>query len=129
MQTKKSDFALFKKECYKWIEILGLKDWKLVFTHMEDNCGVATYFRESAGRIITINLNTDFDGLLYSENGIKLSAFHEIIEGLLLARLDDMIDRRRHDEKEVEEARHKAVRILEHTLYPKYKNHNQKVEQ
>lgn len=121
METTPADFELFKQECYRWIDILGLKSWHIVFVHAEDDsCGNAVYFRESASRLITINLNRDFDGLMYSEDGIKRTAFHEVVEGLLLARLDDMIDRRKYGQQEIEEARHEVTRILEATLFTKY---------
>jgi len=120
MKTNKKDFKLFKKEVRKWVEILGLKGWKVVFEYIESEGNCAFYIRNSPGRIITISLSADYDDLLYTEKGIKLSAFHEVIEGLLLARFDDMIDRRKYSGEEIEEARHEVTRILEHVLFPKY---------
>ena len=34
-KTTRKDFALFKRECRKWIERLSLGDWEVTFHHDE----------------------------------------------------------------------------------------------
>jgi len=117
MKTTKKDFELFKREVRRWVDKFGLYDWEIVFTHTEDDGARAGYDRNDEGRSIVFNLSAEYDSLTYSTENIKVSAFHEVTEGLLLAPLDNMIDRRRYGYGERNEALHQIVRTLEHVFF------------
>jgi len=118
MKTTKKDFEMFKKECQKWIDILGLKDWHIWYEHeqTDENC-IAQYAEDPQARSLTIWFTTGLHSPL-TEHDIKSTAFHEIMEVY-------MVDLRRmalesNSFKSVDEAMHKVVRMLENVLFPKY---------
>ena len=114
-KTTKKDFELFKKECQKWIDYFGLKDWRVVYKHGTPISDDANASFESCieDGIIMITLNTDID----NKNQLKLSAFHEVVEGMLLIRLMHFIDKRYVDENMLEAEIHSIVRTLENTVF------------
>jgi len=118
MKTTKKDFQMFKKECQKWIDILGLKDWHFWYEHKEcdENC-IAQYLEDPSARACTIYFATELHDKL-TVHDVKSSAFHEIMELYmndlrLLARTGNSYER-------VDEATHRVVRMLENVLFPKY---------
>ena len=118
VKTTKKDFEIFKKECQKWIEILGLKDWHFWFEHAEtgENC-IAQYEDEPIGRSCVTYFTTGLSEKL-SIHDIKSAAFHEMIE-LYLNDLRKMA-MEKFSYNEVDKATHRIVRMLEHVLFPKY---------
>lgn len=128
MYTIDPDFILFKTECERWRVILGQISWHVVYTHMNNDPSKAEYCTELHSRTVTINFPTEINDCVYSDETIKLMAFHEIVESMLLAKLSTMINIKKYEDEEIWNAIHEVVRILERTLYPKYKNYNQEVE-
>ena len=119
MKTTKKDFDLFKKECRKWIDIIGLKDWHIWYEHTptERHC-IAQYDLDDAGRSCVIYFTTGLDGEKLDRHDICSAAFHEIIEIY-------MRDLRRmamtsYSYDLVDSETHKIVRMLENVLFPKY---------
>jgi len=123
VKTDESDFLLFQKECWKWINYFGLKNWEWNFTH-EENTAFATYWVSVTDRACTINLNTEFDdeGVKMQsgkEAVIKSSAFHEVME-ILLAKLGCLVlpsPANPNPQSDVRGATHEIIRIFENTIY------------
>ena len=123
MRTTKEDFELFKKECKKWIDFYGLKDWYVVFKH-ENIEGLyegatAAYFYDREARVIRIELNKTINVTQDKRANLKIAAFHEVTE-LLLLRLIDFA-REGVVSKQVDEEIHVIVRRLENSVYEKNK--------
>ena len=115
-KTTKEHFEIFKTECDWWIDYLGLKDWYIDYTHTKtDDNSRASYAADIPARVINLNLNADWGIDEITEPNIKLSAFHEVCE-LLLVRLNDMADKKSTPEEREEEI-HAIIRRLENTLF------------
>ncbi len=123
MTTTKADFFLFKAECEKWIEILGLKDWEFHFEHGDISEGnVASCQRNCNSRIIKLSLCKEWPKksmMELNKNNIRLSAFEEVCHTFMYE-LSSCALTRFVMEHEIEEAEHRIIRILQNTLYPKY---------
>lgn len=85
MKTTKKHFKLYKDECFKWRDILGLKGTELYFTHDdlgEGIAGMSVY--DYDGHIATLYLNTEY--ILHEgsniEDDIKHTALHEMLHVL-----------------------------------------------
>lgn len=120
MKTTPEHFEIFKQECEKWIEIFGLKDWKIEFRHEEhlDNT-TASLWASSVDRLAVIYLDPDWKHQEITPEALDLSAFHEVCE-LLIAPLTICAKARYVSEDEIMEGGHYIVRTLENVLYPKY---------
>lgn len=115
-----SDFELFKTECLKWIEIFGLKGWKVGFEHKETNDAYAHVKVDGiVDRFVIFVLNSkpDETDLHYD---VKKTAFHEVCE-LLLWRMEYIGTCRYVQPEELPEERHNIIRILENSFYKMYK--------
>ena len=123
MRTTKEDFELFKRECRKWIDFYGLKDWYVIFKHediqKEHDGATASYTYDREARVICITLNKVLNVMEMKRKVLKVAAFHEITE-LLLARLVDFASRGPMAEA-VDEEIHAIVRRLENSVYEKNK--------
>ena len=120
MKITPEHFEIFKKECQKWIEIFGLKNWQINYVHKKLEKARARTSFNCVGGIATIFLNTNWDEdatYYFDVNDIRKSAFHEVCE-LLLGRLNNMVEQRYalHGE-DAEEEVHRIIRILENVLW------------
>ena len=122
VKITEEDFEVFKKECLRWIDILGLKGYSFHFTHKkEEKQNYATIKTWTIPRVVTVNLATEVPKDLYSADEIKLAAFHEIYE-VFLSRLVWLANSRCTSEWELDEETHKIVHTMEKVLYPKYRD-------
>ncbi|WP_304048942.1 hypothetical protein [Desulfovibrio piger] len=118
-QLDNQAFALFKSECQKWIDLLGLKDWSVnfAFEHLESSR--AECLVNWTGKSCTIVLGK-FPKDDMEIDDVRKSAFHEVCELLLtdmeFTALDEAIP---HDERKVltEVARHGVIRRLENSVF------------
>lgn len=85
----KREFAMFKAECFRWVDLLGLTDWRLHYCFEECDNALATCNRDFEGRTATITLSTFLENIERHEavETVKKSARHEVLH-LLLAELD-----------------------------------------
>ena len=113
MKLSQKHYQLFRAECEKNLEFLGLKGWKVYyqFKPLKDSFGRAEW--NYAGSVATITLANDFpqpyDNL---EQQIKETALHECLE-IFLSPLTNLAISRdfitEHFDKEV----HSIIRTLE----------------
>jgi len=83
--TTKADFELFKKECRKWIDKLGLHEWEFTFYHddLENNTN-ADCTSSFQDKTIVIRLAKSYQkGDNSKSQSIKKSAQHEVLHALL----------------------------------------------
>ena len=114
MKTTKYDFVKFKDHFRKFaLDIMGLKNYKLYFTHktIESYADIKTNI---GGQIAKVRLNKDIG---CAEIDIEMTAFHEACE-LLLVRLIALAESRFVSQAEIDEAPHEIIRVLEHEWYP-----------
>ena len=87
--TTKKHFKLFKQEGKKWQKRLGLMEWEIMFTHLEEEeeetvGSRGTCFAVADLGSAIINLNTkwpEFDIVTHYQ--IRKTAFHEMCELLM----------------------------------------------
>jgi len=115
--TTNKDFQLFKAECKKWIEILGLKGWEIIYKH-EDNKikGRANFHIQLIDRISVITLSKTWGDNIVSKNSIRRSAFHEICE-VFLSRIKIIAESRFINSDEIDEEIHAIIRTLENVIF------------
>ncbi len=117
----KTDFETFKKECNKWIKILGLYGWDMNYK-MEDLDGDRAHVSGMyEGRLATVFINSDADSFFFKSgsitklNEIKSSAKHEILE-LFLYRLRAMAFDRNINKDEWNAETHQIIHTLDRLL-------------
>lgn len=120
MELKESDFEEFKKEAKRWIDLFGLKDWKVEYAFSELEDAYAQYSLQWQGKIALITLNKYPAKESSDYINVKRTAFHEVCE-LLLAdmeyiALDEEIP---YSERKglTEAARHGVIRRLENSVF------------
>ena len=82
MKTTKKDFELFKTECQKWIDKLGLHEWDFYFKLADLKGSVATTACDCEGHIAKITLNTNIDRTACFHS-LEDTAKHEILHVLM----------------------------------------------
>ena len=119
MKTAPEHFDIFKKECQKWIEIFGLKNWEVNYYHKKDSnkntLAWTSYNYE--GRVVNVYLNTEWRNKDLSEYEFKKSGFHEAIEILLYPIRYIGECRYVQGAFEIDIAIHDVIRILENVLW------------
>ena len=116
MKLTQKHFQLFRTECEKQLERLGLKSWRIYyqFKKLDDSFGRSEW--KYAGRVATITLATEFpkpfDNL---EAQIKQTALHECLE-ILLVSVSSMAEDRTWDRLDFDKEIHSVIRTLEKLL-------------
>jgi hypothetical protein len=116
MTLKHKHYLLFRKECEKQLERLGLKAWKVYyqFKKLDNFFGSAQW--DYSGKVATITLSSDFpkpfDNL---EQQIKETALHECLE-IFLGGISRMAGRRDYIQEDFDSEVHGVIRTLEKLL-------------
>lgn len=119
-KTTKKDFELFKKECRKWQEILGLKDWYFDFEHdlIFDSHEACASMDLNAMQVSLI-LSTEWEREP-TEEMLKLAAFHEICEVLLGGLSSLGTERFNVSREDMASEVHRVIQRLTYAFFPKY---------
>ena len=115
MKTTKKDFIIFKKECEKWIEIFGLKGWRVEFFHKKGKGARAQCHYHTTDRVLDFYFNTEWNSEV-TDKKIRTTAFHETCEGLL-CRIRVLSEYRFTTQLEIDEEIHSIIRTLENVLW------------
>lgn len=112
-RTTKKQFRIFEKECRKWLDKLGLKDWCVLVRHEELEKGntLARCNWNAEQRQAWLRLNTTTRA---GDHEIKRAALHECLE-LLLCGCTDIMWKSAADDI-VDAETHKVIRTLENLL-------------
>ena len=112
MKTTKDQFEMFQAEAEKWINTLGISDFKVHFVHNDECPGAAGWCSgDWANGVCTIGLTKTWQGKVTDEH-VRATARHEVLE-LLVWPLFDVALSRFTTEEMVHIARHKVIRTLE----------------
>jgi len=116
-KTTAKHFEIFKLECEKWIEVLGLKDWSVWYYHGGGlaDC-LASIKALVSSRVISIFLAKDWGDNEITEFQLKKTAFHEVSH-ILLVKLECLGKARTTFDSEIDEEAHSIIRTLENTLF------------
>jgi len=118
-KTTKQHFEIFKKNCQKWINIFGLKEWRVDFRHgtySEHSYG--SIYWDYSGKCATIYLTEEWDEEVDLKQ-LEKTAFHEVCE-LLLCVLFDMVDKDKYSYDEKVKEFHTVIRRLENSVFDKF---------
>ena len=119
MKTTKKDFELFKRECERWVEIMGMFGWRFHYQHKDhENHRVFAYCiwpDEAADRVFTLGLSVHLDRKP-SNHDIRKAAFHEVMEAFLF-RISFLGGCRYLQPEEIPEERHNLIITLEKVLW------------
>lgn len=108
-------FKYFIKECKKWIEFFGLKDWECFYECKEDENNRASLHTYSEAGICTFILSNEWNGKP-TNYLLRKSAFHETVE-LLLMRMRQLTYNRFSTQNEIDTENHRIIRTLENVLF------------
>ena len=117
VKTTKKDFKLFKKECRKWINFFGLKQWEVKYFHQK--CGNrAEFYTDISGGLCSILLNTRFKNVYkITKKDIRITAFHEVTEGLLFTNVRSLLFESGYSRSKIDEVIHPIIRTLENVVF------------
>lgn len=110
------DFAVFKDEFMRWVDILGMKGWEFLFKHIELIDARAQVMPGQTGRIVVICLNTIWEGQKVTEYELRRTGFHEALE-LFLSKITQLAHERSVTEDDIEEETHNIIRTLENVIW------------
>ena len=116
MKLSMKHFDLFQEECEKYLELLGLKSWKIYykFEKLDDSFARAEW--KYAGRVATLTLANDFPKPFKTIEGqIKESALHECLE-ILLAPVSSLAEDRSFVRIDFDKEIHAVIRTLEKVI-------------
>ncbi len=116
--TTKKDFEIFKEECEKWLDYFGLKDWNCYYYHEKLDKDDAQTIGSINDKQAVIKLNTEWSE---KDDGyeLKKTAFHEVIE-VLLIKLRCMAEGTYPaNEYTIDEECHSIIYRLTHTIFDK----------
>ena len=113
-KVTKKDFELFKKFAEKWIEILGLKDWKFYFDLEDIGDNYASYLINREARQVRIRVNEEWPTEDKNSKCIEEYALHELIEVMIHEMRWMAMQRFSYDDVDAET--HKIVHTLTRVL-------------
>ena len=116
-KTTNEHLAVFKKECERLIEKIGLHGWQDYYELSDEIVGASTATCESfvADRMVVFRLSSELFEDELTEEALLDHAMHEILE-LLLARMHALMLSRYVEPEEADEARHEVIHILRRLL-------------
>lgn len=125
--VKNPDFDLFKKECNRWIEVFGLKEWEIEYAFTPDGEKIDAWvcFDEQNGMVAIICMNANWkerDENFYNDDNIKKAAFHEVCEVLVAKLVRSAVSRFSVTEDEIVLMKHELIRRLENSMYKELKD-------
>ena len=117
MNTNKTHFKIFKAECEKWIDRLGLHGYNIYYFHEDASGGLAWLSTNAiSDRVASIGLAKDWgDRTPVTVSKITNCAKHEILE-LLVNRAKLLAESRYTTKENIDEAFHEIVMKLEKLL-------------
>ena len=117
-KTTTKHFACFKKECERWIERYGLKDWHIYFEHFEIIArpgACATTEADLENRVARITLNTVWEEVVPTRALLQNAAYHEVCR-VLLHRLMELALSRETSKDSIEYEVNAIIRRLENAI-------------
>lgn len=113
IELPESSFETFKKEFMLWVDIFGLRGWRINFVFEELDSAYAYCKTNIVGRAATISLGKTLSQYDFDHFDLKRTAFHECGE-LLLSRIRALANYRNTTEDEISEEIHNLIRIMEY---------------
>lgn len=114
MKVTKTDFRFFTSECQRFIDVLGLKEWSMHYTHEPLDDAYARTLMNSGGMVATIIMGTYWDDMRpKTKREISRLAFHEVCHLLMNPLATEAMERYTTDH---------TLQSLEHTIIRRLEN-------
>ena len=117
MKTTARQFKVYREACQKWIDIFGLKTWRVVFRHIALPIEVAaqcTWYTDSGACYLDFNRETNAE-CDFSDKEIKRYAFHEVMH-LVFGRVNTLAECRYTSQDEIDQEFHALIRLFENVI-------------
>lgn len=114
-KTTNKQFEMFKTEVQKWIDVFGLLDWKVRFTHSDEEPSAGGWVSADWANGTAMICLTKTWPHKPKDAEVLNTARHEALELMMWPMFDVAISRYTTREH-VEVARHKVIRTLENFL-------------
>ena len=124
MKTTKTQFRYFCRRFRHWNELMGPRQFRLVFEHNDGECpdALATCWSDWENGVCQVTFNDEWEGNLgASDRKIDEVAFHEARE-LFYSRLFHLAMERYVTIEQIHEARHAMIRRDERLIFPVFRN-------
>ena len=115
MKTSKDDFKAFIKEAEATLDLLSLRDWRVVFFHEDETDCLGWCRSDVEGKIASVGLCKNWQHCKPTRKEVKRVARHEILH-LLLADLTQVGNYRQSTDSDFTTAQHAIIRRLENIL-------------
>ena len=115
MKTSKKDFKVFVRECEATLDLLSLRDWRVVFLHQDEVDCLGWCRTDVEGKVSSVGLCKDWGNWKPTRDEIKRVAKHEILH-VLLADLTQCGKLRQSTDEDFSTAQHAIIRRLENIL-------------
>ena len=106
----------FVAEVKYWVNKFGLTEWELRFELQEDNENEAFLIHDVETGDATFVLSNQWELKNFSEKAIRLAAFHEVQE-LILVPLREMAEDRNFNDKDYTKETHRIIRRFENSIF------------
>lgn len=116
MKTTKADFEYYKKCVLKWLDVFQLNDWEIDFEHKHDLEFIGSCRFDLHGRGATICLAVNWEETIVNKKELDATAFHEVVE-LLLVPYYVLSRDRKYDADKHTEVSHQLIRTLEYVIF------------
>ena len=116
MRVTKKDYELFKTECDRFVNLLGLKEWSIHYSHEKSTDNYASTYMNRDGMVATIVLGLYWDDMRpKTEYEIKRLALHEVCH-LLMNPLVAEAQERYTTEQALASIEHTIIRRIENLI-------------
>lgn len=121
-KTSKKHFDLFKKESLKYIDLLGLREYDILFKHvtLQDSLAGCDVYWQSRHAILYLGKDWNDTNFDLTDQEIKRTAFHEVLE-ILLMPIRDYANKRNCTPELVDCEIHRIIQTLLNTFHDKVK--------
>jgi len=121
-QVTQKQFEFFKRECKRWLDVLGLYNWEVRYFLKPMDDGYAEVSFNHDGRMADVFLCEDWGSFRVSvptTAELRKTALHEVLEILLYPLRYIAECRYVLGVEEIDCACHNVIRVLEHVLAAK----------
>lgn len=124
MKTSNKEFEIFVNECEYFVELFGITDWKIYYSHeMWSTDSYANCDLNKKARVATINLSTEWNDDIKTKKEmhdiLKEIALHEVCHILLSDMCHLAMSKKINSMEDIDSIEHIIIRRLEKAFIKK----------
>lgn len=110
-------FAVYQEECEYWLKYFGITEYEVFYEQEEDaNYRAMCSGAQRESKILSFSIATEWTNCNPTDRRIRMVAFHEVCEALLM-RFFILAIERTVSEKDLIEENHTVIRRLENSVF------------